>query len=245
MDTPATPLGGRLAVVTGATSGIGRAIAFHLAVAGADVLAVGRNEAVLNSLESAPISPPGHIVGKPVDLAEEEALRGLASEIRARHSGVDVLVHCAGVYARGNLEMAPIEDFDRQMELNVRVPFLLTQLLLPALRAGQGQIVFINSSAGLRSHAGVSQYAAGKFALKAVADALREEVNADGMRVTSVFPGRTATPMQEHVRRLEGGTYEPERLMQPDDIAQLVLGILLLPRSAEVTDVTVRSMRKP
>jgi NADP-dependent 3-hydroxy acid dehydrogenase YdfG len=235
---------GRTAVVTGATSGIGRSIARHLAVAGAEVMALGRNEAALARLASESEGVAGRVIPRRIDLADEGQLRNLAGEVHRESGGVDVLVHSAGVFARGPVEGAPISDFDRQMDLNVRVPYLLTQLLLPALRAREGQVLFVNSSAGLRSHSGVSQYASGKFALKAIADALREEVNAEGIRVTSVYPGRTATPMQEEVRRLEGGSYHPETLIQPDDIAQLVLGILLLPRTAEVTEVVVRPMRK-
>ncbi len=235
---------GQKAIVTGATSGIGRAIALHLAVAGAEVIAVGRSEDSLAALEKANVPSPGKLVSRRIDLSEDVFVREFCAEVLEDYDGIDVLVHSAGVFARGPVEVAPIADFDRQMAVNVRAPYLLTQLLLPALRLRKGQVLFVNSSAGLRSHAGVSQYAGGKFALKAVADALRDEVNAEGIRVTSVFPGRTASPMQEEVRRLEGAPYNPEALLQPDDIAQLVLGILLLPRTAEVTDVMVRPMTK-
>ncbi len=105
--------------------------------------------------------------------------------------------------------------------------------------------MFINSSAGLRAGAGISQYAATKHALKAIADSLREEINAEGLRVLSVYPGRTATPMQASVHAMEGKAYHPERLMQPEDVAAVVINALKLPRSAEVTDISVRPLMKP
>ena len=108
-----------------------------------------------------------------------------------------------------------------------------------------GQVVFVNSSAGLTARAGVGQYAATKHALRAVADSFREEVNADGLRVLSVFLGRTATPMQEAVHKMEGKAYYPERLMQAEDVAAVVVNALSLPRTAEVTDIYARPMKKP
>jgi NADP-dependent 3-hydroxy acid dehydrogenase YdfG len=91
----------------------------------------------------------------------------------------------------------------------------------------------------------LSQYAATKHALKAIADSLREEVNAEGLRVLSVYPGRTASPMQAAVHEMEGRAYHPERLMQPEDVAAVVINALSLPRSAEVTDIYIRPLLKP
>jgi NADP-dependent 3-hydroxy acid dehydrogenase YdfG len=110
------------------------------------------------------------------------------------------------------------------------------------LRAREGQIVFINSTVGLTARANVSQFAATQHALKAIADSLREEMNPRGVRVVSVYAGRTATPRQARIHAVEGKPYPPERLMQPEDVASVVLNALALPRSAEVTDVRVRPM---
>jgi NADP-dependent 3-hydroxy acid dehydrogenase YdfG len=106
-------------------------------------------------------------------------------------------------------------------------------------------VVFINSTAGLVARAGVAQYAATKHALRAMADSLREEVNADGVRVLSVFLGRTATPLQAALHEREGRRYRPERLVQPADVASLVVHALTLPRTAEVTDLTIRPLSPP
>lgn len=104
--------------------------------------------------------------------------------------------------------------------------------------------MFINSSQALRATAGLGQYAATKHAMKAVADSLRDEVNADGVRVTSIFLGRTASERQRAVFATERRTYPPERLIQRADVAQVVLSLLRLPRTAEVTDIVMRPMQK-
>jgi NADP-dependent 3-hydroxy acid dehydrogenase YdfG len=112
------------------------------------------------------------------------------------------------------------------------------------LVSSKGQVVFINSSLGLKARAGVSQYAATKHALKAVADSLRDECNASGVRVCSLYLGATATPMQAAIRAKQFREYKPQRLLQPDDVASLVISVLALPRTAEVTDIMVRPMVK-
>ena len=157
---------------------------------------------------------------------------------------IDMLIHSAGVISIGKLEISSVADFDRQYKTNVRAPCLLTQVLLPLLKMQKGQIVFINSSAGLFSKANLSQYAATKHALRAFADSLRDEVNEMGIRVLSVFPGRTATPMQEMIFSQEGRDYPANRLLQPQDVAAVVIHALSLPRTAEVTDISIRPMAK-
>jgi len=237
-------LRGRTCVVTGASSGIGRAIALGLAAEGASVCAVGRRR---NELEATAgrANGVGRMDAYTADLTNDDEVQGLANAVVEDGRGVDVIVHCAGVISLGPVEAAPVEELDRQYAANVRAPYLLTQALLPTLRANRGQIVFVNSTAGLTARAGVAQYAATKHALKAIADSLREEVNPDGVRVVSVYPGRTATPMQAEVHEIEDRPYSPERLMQPEDIADVVVSALSLGRSAEVTDLMARPMAKP
>ena len=136
-------------------------------------------------------------------------------------------------------------ELDMQYRTNVRAPYLLTQALLPLLRRRQGQVVFINSSVGLAARAQVGPYAATKHALKALADSFREEVNTSGLRVLSVYLGRTASPMQAMIHAMEGKPYYPEYLIQASDVAAVVLNALCLPRTAEVTDISIRPMHKP
>ena len=141
-----------------------------------------------------------------------------------------------GAFTIGRIETTPVNQLDALYMADVRLPFVLTQALLPLLKLGPGQIVFINSSQGLSARATTGPYAATQHALKALADSLRQEVNADGVRVLSVYPGRTATARMESLYEIEGRKYQPELLLQAEDIAQIVVASLQLPRTAEVTD---------
>jgi NADP-dependent 3-hydroxy acid dehydrogenase YdfG len=234
-------LDGITSVVTGASSGIGRAIAIALASAGATVYAVARRRHELEATASQ-TDGPGRFELYEADLVVDAQVAGLAEGLRGREGGVDVLVHSAGTISLGNLETASVHDLDRQYEVNVRAPYLLTQALLPALRATKGQIVFINSTVGLIGRADVGQFAATQHALKAIADSLREETNPHGVRVLTVYAGRTATPRQAKIHAIEQKPYHAERLMQPEDVASVVLNALVLPRTAELTDVRARPM---
>lgn len=232
----------QVAVITGASSGIGKAIALSLAAEGAIVCLLGRRLEALEAVAAEIRERGGKAEVYQADLTVDEAISPLQSAIAAQFGRVDLLIHSAGVIAMGEMKQAAIADLDWQYRTNVRAPYALTQALLPLLVPNQSQIVFINSTAGLNSKAGLGQYAATKFALKAIADSLRAEVNTDGMRVLSVFPGRTATPMQASVFAAENRVYQPETLLQPEDVANVILNALSLPRGAEVTDINIRGL---
>jgi len=231
---------GAVAVVTGASSGIGRAIACALAPQVETLVIVGRSAAALEALRD--VLSPRTVRCEQVDLGDDVQVGRL---VRGVGDALDVLVHAAGTITVGPIERIAVDALDAQYRVNLRAPYLLTRALLPALRARQGQVVFVNSTAGLLAQPGVAHYAATKHGLRGLADGLRAEVNADGVRVISVYPGRTATPMQAAVHAAEGRLFDPERLVQPEDVAALVVQALCLPRTAEVTDITVRPFHKP
>jgi NADP-dependent 3-hydroxy acid dehydrogenase YdfG len=236
-------LAGRIATVTGASSGIGRALTIALSREGAHVCAVGRNRDTLAETVAAArqFSPT---TGFQSDITVDGHLQSLIRYLEEA-GRLDILIHSAGVIRLDRMERARIEDLDLQYVTNVRAPYLLTQCLLPFLTAARGQIVFINSSAGLAARGPeVGQYAATKHALKAIADSLREEVNPKGIRVLSVYLGRTATPLQQALYQRHGSTYRPETLLQPEDVASSVVHALTLPSTAEVTDICLRPRQK-
>ena len=234
-------LANKVAVVTGASSGIGRSVALALAEEGADLALLGRQMDRLNTL--AEECPKARCYK--VDLLDETGFPSLREQVLRDFAGVDILVHSAGMYAAARVSDASLRDFDLLYQCNVRAPFALTQLFLPSLTQRQGQIVFINSTAGFAAPAGISQYAATKHALKGFADSLREEVNDKQIRVISIFAGRTATPMQANVHALEEKEYHPEKLIQSGQIADAVISALVMGREAEVTEIRVRPMAKP
>ncbi len=241
--------GGRVAVVTGASGAIGGATAAALAAGGADLVLSGRDAGKLEGLaerlrgKQTEAAGGARIVVHAADLAEPGAAEALAERARAELGGVDVLVHSLGVFAAGTIADTPAEELDRQLAVNLRSPYVLTRALLPSLVERQGQVVFVNSSVVFHVRATVGAYAASKAALRAIADVLRDEVNSQGVRVLSVYPGRTASAMQVDVTRAAGIPYEPERLLQPEDVAATIVSALALPRTGEVIDLTVRPMQ--
>lgn len=223
-------------LITGAGSGIGTVVAERLTTRGDEVWLLARNAARAEEL--------GKRFPGARTLVADLAAPGLLAQALGEHelpARLDGLLHIAGVVDLGTVAELSTGAWDRQLAANLVAPAELTRLLLPPLRAARGHVVFVNSGAGLRANARWSAYAASKHGLRALADALRQEESDNGVRVTSVHPGRTATPMQEKVHRQEGKDYDPERWMRPESVATTVLTALDLPRDAELTDLSVRS----
>lgn len=232
-------------VVAGATGAIGGAVARTLAGEGASLLLLGRAEARLREI-GAELETGGRAVRTVAgDLTSLPAVLEAGVAAESLGDGVDLLVHAAGAFRAGPVESAPIDDLDLQFSVNVRAPYLLTRRLLPALRARRGLVVFLNSTAGLGAGAGSAAYAASKHALRAVADGLRAEVNADGVRVLSVYPGRTRGRMQREVCRSLGQRYDAERFLDPAEVATAIVDAAALPPSAELYDLRLRPASKP
>jgi NADP-dependent 3-hydroxy acid dehydrogenase YdfG len=241
-----------VAVVTGATSGIGQAIALALARRGARIAVVGRSPERLRSTLDAVLEAGGQGESFAADLTDLDATSALAEQLRAWAGAVAVLVHSAGVAlpaAHRTIDTGSTIDtaeLQRQMAVNVRAPMLITAALLPALQAGGGTIVVLNSSAGLRSAPGDSSYAESKAALRSWTDGLRGDLSGTGVRVCSLFPGRVATPMQAALYEAHGASadYRPELLLQPADLAATVEFVLDLPAHVEITDISIRPSRR-
>lgn len=225
-------------LITGAGSGIGAVLARRLLDRGDHVVALardaGRARQIADELAGATV-----LVG---DLSQPGRLSWALSKQHLPER-IDSLVHVAGVVDLGGVVDLSATVWEQQLAVNLVAPAELTRLLLPVLRVSQGQVVFVNSGAGLRANAGWSAYAASKHGLRALADALRAEEAEHGVRVTSIFPGRTATPMQVRVHQQEGNDYHAESFATPDSVATTILTALDLPRDAAITDLTVRPAR--
>lgn len=222
-------------LVTGAGSGIGSALARRLTERGDDLVLLARDAGRAAQLREQ--FPGGTtLVG---DLADPERLSWALGH-QTPPARLDALIHVAGIVELGAVADTPVSVWQQQLNVNAVGPAELTRLMLPALRAARGQVLFVNSGAGLRVSAQWSSYAASKFAVRAIADGLREEERSNGVRVTTVYPGRTATPMQQKVHQQEGVAYDPSRWIDPESVATAILAALDLPRDAELTELTVR-----
>lgn len=221
-------------LVTGAGAGIGAAVARALADRGDDLVLLARSDARAEDLHRRHAGCTTLVA----DLAEPAALAtALADHLPGR---LDSLIHVAGVADLGPVEQLAVEVWRRTMDVNLLAPAELTRLCLPALRAARGHVVMVNSGSGLHAGPDWSAYAASKHGLRALADSLRAEQAGSGVRVTSVYPGRTATDMQAKVHEYEGKEYDPSEWIAAESVATAVVSALDLPRDAEMTDVTVR-----
>ncbi|QTH59967.1 SDR family oxidoreductase [Corynebacterium hindlerae] len=153
-------------------------------------------------------------------------------------TSLDALIHCAGVCSLGPVAEPDVAEWSDAFAVNVLAPVELTAHYLPLLRAGRGNVVYLNSGAGLRANPGWGSYAASKFAARAWCDALRQEE--PDIRVTSVHPGRIDTPMQEAVVAAEGGVYSPSAYLSASTVAEAVLHALNTPEDGHQHEVILR-----
>jgi NAD(P)-dependent dehydrogenase (short-subunit alcohol dehydrogenase family) len=221
-------------LVTGAGSGIGAALVGALHERGDALVLLARSGERADDLAA---TYPGATT-LVADLADPPGLERALAEAHLPDS-LDSVVHVAGAVDLAPLAELDLADWQRQLDVNLTAPALVTRAALPALRAARGLVLFVNSGAGLAAHPDWSAYAASKFGLRALADALRGEEKPHGVRVTTVFPGRTATPMQEKVHRQEGRDYDASAWIDPRTVAATILHVLDLPRDATVPEVSV------
>jgi short-subunit dehydrogenase len=224
--TPTKPV----TVITGATGGIGSALA--RALTGHELILTGRDPKKLEELCS---SIPNF---KPclLELQKPETFAATLEQFPR----IDNLIHNAGVGELGTVEDTSLELWREILNVNLLACVELTRVCLNRLRETRGQVLFVNSGAGLTANAGWGAYAASKFALRAFADALSAEETQNGIRVMTVYPGRTATKMQEKVRSQENSAYEPEKYIQPETLAGTIKMMLETPRDSVLTQVVVQ-----
>ena len=216
------------ALITGASGGIGSAIADALSPTYTLLLA-GRPSARLDA-----VAERLGATTWPLDLTDQDGMEAAAEVL----SELDVLVHNAGVAYPGRVAESVPEHWRASFEVNVTGPVGLTLALLPALRAARGQVVFINSGAGLTVSPGLASYSASKFALRAFADSLRADE--PRLRVTSIHPGRVDTEMQQDLVAYEGGDYDPARFLTPATVAAVVAQVVATPPDAHTHQVVIR-----
>jgi NADP-dependent 3-hydroxy acid dehydrogenase YdfG len=217
-------------LITGAGSGIGAALADSLRARGDHLVLLARSQERVDELTARFDGASGLVA----DLSDIGSLAALDLP-----GALDSVVHAAGVVDLGPVAELSALQWREHVDVNLIAPAELTRLALPALRSSRGTVVFVNSGAGLRANPEWSAYAASKHGLRALADSLRAEEREHGVRVTSVYPGRTATRMQQRVHDQEGKEYDAGEWIRPETVADAIRHVLDLPDDATIPDVTV------
>ncbi len=228
----------RVALVTGATEGIGRALAFALGKAGWSVGVCARTAdkvtELLRDLAAADVTS----AGIPCDVSDAEQVEALMGHVVERLGPIDALVNNAGVlYGKPVMELS-LEEWDRTFAVNVRALFLTSRAVIPSMRErGAGSIVNIASLAGRNGFAGGTAYSASKHAVLGFSKSLMMEERKNGIRVIAVCPGSVATPMLADQPMLP---VNADRILQPEDVANTIVAALELPARALVSELDIR-----
>lgn len=226
------------AFITGATSGIGRAMAVSLSEAGYDVYAVGRSKVALEELRAA----GRNITPIAVDVTDRKAVGEIVADLN-----IDVLINNAGMMPPlGNFADIEISDIDATLEVNLSAAIMLTRLVVPRMRdRGSGHILFTGSAAAHTAFANIAVYSAAKAAISGFAAALRADLSQFGIRVTEIVAGRVETQLYKDILDPESraAMYAGNVAVQPEDVAQMVVALLALPARADVTRFDIMPTR--
>jgi 3-oxoacyl-[acyl-carrier protein] reductase len=234
-------LEGKVALVTGAGRGIGKAIALLLGTAGCRVMLAARSREQLAEVEREITAAKGIAAVVPCDLTRDDDIEKLVSECRRNFGSVDILINNAGWGKRAPVVKARVEDWDQTFRLNLRAPMLLAQRLLPAMiEKGEGAVINIGSVSGKSGEANGAAYSASKFGLIGFTQSLYEEVRQHGVKVSVILPGFVDTPLIPPNRQLDRS-----KMIQPADIAQAVCYVLTSPATSCPVEITVRPQQSP
>jgi len=227
----------KVAIVTGASRGIGRAIAMSLTAEGVFIAATARSEEQLRQLQRDIESGGGIAHCIVADLSASYSAQHIVSQTLTRFGRLDILVNNAGIAVQAPLLETSIEQWDRLMAVNARAPFLLCKEAIPYMKtAGEGTIIQIVSVIGVKGYINQGAYTASKHALMGMSKVLAQEVQADNIRIHTILPGAVATDMIEYIRP----DIKKSALMAPEEIAEIVLFLLTHRGNAVIDDIHVR-----
>jgi clavulanate-9-aldehyde reducatase len=242
------PLAGRVAAITGASSGIGEATALALSRAGAAVALGARRRDRLESLATR-LEGPASV--HEVDVADEHQARSFVEAANAEHGGLHVLVNNAGLMLLGPVDGADVREWRRMLDVNLWGLLICSHAALPLMaEGGGGDVVNLSSVAGRRADAGAAVYNLTKFGVHAFSEALRQEALHSGIRVTVVAPGFVETELQGHntdplvVRAMERSREQIGEVLQPADIADAIVYAVSRPAHVCLNEVLVRPTRQ-
>jgi NADP-dependent 3-hydroxy acid dehydrogenase YdfG len=246
MSEVARPLSGRVALVTGASSGIGEATAVALAEAGAAVAVGARRRDRLDGLAARLTDAGAKVAALDLDVTDEASCRDAVARTGSELGGLDVLVNNAGVMLLGTIVGADTEDWRRMLDTNVLGLMYMTHAAIDGMvDQGSGDVVNISSTAGRTARAGVGVYNASKWAVNAFSESLRQEVTGRGVRVSLVEPGAVETELRLHITQPEAKADAERhiggmRSLQPEDVARAIVYVVTQPPHVAVNEVLVR-----
>lgn len=240
------PLAGKVALVTGASSGIGEAAAVALAAAGATVALAARRADRLAALVQRIEAAGGTALALAADMAvEEQAVRAVEDTV-ARFGRIDILINSAGIMQAGGIEGADLAEYRRVIEINLMGTVYTSQAAVPhMLKQGGGDIITISSLAGRKGGAQTNSYSASKHAVNAMTDAMRQELGNRNIRVSILMPGATRTEVAEGIsdpnwRQAIASHVGKDGAVDPSETAQALIFMLTMPRHVNISEIIVR-----
>jgi 3-oxoacyl-[acyl-carrier protein] reductase len=231
-------LSGRVALVTGGSRGIGRAIARRLAGLGASVAICGRDKKALDSTAAALKKLTAGVLAHTADVSRAADVKELVSRTESTLGPIAILVNNAGIGLFGPIQEKSETDWDQVLNTNLKSVFLVSCAVIPSMiRQGSGDIVNISSLAGKNTFAGGGIYCASKWGLRGLSGCMAEDLRAHGIRVSVVSPGSVATDFGH-------GAKDPAKALVAEDVAEAVLAVLVQRRQSFISEVDLRPLRK-
>ena len=224
------------AVITGASTGIGKSLAWQLADAGYRLVLAARSEDKLQAIAKEIQQKGGESLPVPTDVSQSEQIKTL-KEKALDFGNVSVVVNNAGTGKFSNIENVTLADWNRQIDVNLRASFLVSQAFIPHMKQKKkGSLIFINSVAGKKGYAYSAAYVASKFGLRGLAESLREELREDNIKVVSIYPGAVDTPFWDDIQ----SDFPRKEMLNSDALAESIVHTIQAAGNFTVEEMVVR-----
>ena len=224
------------AVITGASSGVGKSLAIQLSDAGYKVVLAARSEDKLNVIAEEIQKMGGNCLVVPTDVSQPEQINNLKDRT-LEYGDVFVVINNAGLGKFCKIEDVTLEDWNRQLDVNLRATFLVSQAFIPGMkRRKKGTLVFMNSVAGKKGYPYSAAYVASKYGMRGLADSLREELREDNIKVISIHPGAVDTPFWDEA----GVNFPREEMLDTNTLAQSIVHAIQSPGNFTIEELVVR-----